>query len=57
MATVDRIHSGYPAWTPSAPELPAADERYVGKHRKPEMWRILSLVRYFYVGRHRALTN
>jgi hypothetical protein len=54
MATTGRIHAGHAAWAPSATDLPTGNRHYLGKHRKPETWRILSLFRFFYVGRHRA---
>jgi hypothetical protein len=52
MATLDRIEPAYTPWTPSTAGL-ATEEEYVGKHRKPGP-RLVSILRMFYAGRHRA---
>ncbi|WP_375485506.1 hypothetical protein [uncultured Jatrophihabitans sp.] len=53
MATIDRIDSGYTAWTPSSAGLATDDETYTGRHRRPESSRALSLRRLFYMAKHR----
>ena len=56
MATIDHLEAARPAWSPSASGFPATDEaveEYVGRHRKPG-GRALSLLRMFYMGRHRT---
>ena len=35
MATIDRIDTGYTAWTPSSAGITTEDETYVGRHRRP----------------------
>ena len=50
---VDLIHPRRRAWT-SATDLATESGRYVGRHRKPGTWRLLSVLRLFYVARHRA---
>ena len=55
MATIDRIEPAYKAWSPSATGFTSTDEaveEYVGRHRRVGLRR-LSIVRMFYVGRHR----
>jgi hypothetical protein len=54
MATIDRIDPAYVPWTPSAAGLATEDEQYVGRHRKRQALRMMSLVRLFYVARHRV---
>ena len=53
MATVDRIDSGYTAWTPSSAGIATEDDVYRGRHRKPEIARLLSFRRMFYSAKHR----
>jgi hypothetical protein len=59
MTTADRVDPiGYRSWslsgTAAAPSAVVDTGEYVGRHRKPEARRILSLSRMFYTGRHRA---
>jgi hypothetical protein len=53
VTTADRIDpAGYRAWAPPADVVgSAADDDYVGKHRRPG-GRALSLRRMFYMARH-----
>lgn len=53
MATVDRIDTGYTAWTPSSADIAIEDESYAGRHRKPDTGRIFSFHRMLYAARHR----
>ena len=52
MATIDRIGSGYTAWTPSSAGLATEDETYSGRHRKPDLGKTFSFHRMFYRVRH-----
>ena len=55
MATIDRIDTGYTAWTPSSSGIATEDESYVGRHRKPNVGgKTFSLGRMLYSARHRA---
>lgn len=53
MATIDRIDTGYTAWTPSSAGIATEDEVYTGRHRKPDNGRTFSFHRLFYTVRHR----
>ena len=53
MATIDRVDPAYTAWTPSAAGIRTEDETYVGRHRRPDMARVFSIIRMFYSARHR----
>lgn len=53
MATLDRIEPSYTAWSPSASGITTEDEIYVGRHRNPVVRRGFSLLRLFYVAKHR----
>ena len=55
MATIDRIDTGYAAWTPSSAGIATDDETYVGRHRRPSTSaKTFSLHRMFYAARHRS---
>ena len=55
MATIDRIDTGYTAWTPASAGILTEDETYVGRHRRPSASsKTFSLHRMFYTARHRA---
>ena len=55
MATIDRIDTGFSAWTPSTAGIATEDETYVGRHRRPSTAaKIFSLHRLLYAARHRA---
>ncbi len=55
MATIDRIDTGYTAWTPSAAGITTEDETYIGRHRRPgTSGKSFSLGRMFHTARHRA---
>ena len=54
MATIDRIDTGYTAWTPSSAGITTEDETYVGRHRRPgTSTKSFSLHRMFHAARHR----
>jgi hypothetical protein len=56
MATIHRIEPAYTPWSPSASGFAIADahtDTYVGRHRRPETRRVLSLLRMFHRARHR----
>ena len=55
MATIDRIDTGYTAWTPSTAGLTTEDDSYIGRHRRPgTASRTFSLHRMLHTARHRA---
>jgi hypothetical protein len=55
MATIDRIDTGYTAWTPSTAGIATEDDTYVGRHRRPGTGaRTFSLHRMFRTARHRS---
>jgi len=55
MATINRIEPAYTPWAPSTSGFPvAADEEYVGRHRKPGA-RGLRVFKMFYTGKHRRI--
>lgn len=55
MATIDRIDTGYTAWTPSNAGIVTEDDTYIGRHRRPATaGRTFSLHRLFYTARHRS---
>ncbi|WP_375503333.1 hypothetical protein [uncultured Jatrophihabitans sp.] len=54
MATIDRIDTGYTAWTPSSAGIATEDDTYVGRHRRSDAGKTFSLHRMFYTARHRS---
>lgn len=54
MATIERIDTGYAAWTPTSAGIRTEDESYVGRHRRRNTAaKTFSLHRLFYAARHR----
>ena len=53
MATIDRIEPAYAPWSPSASGFVTDADEYVGRHRRPEVRRVLSVFRMFHRARHR----